>query len=246
MTRDEVRALAFVAFLVGLSALVRLRSDPADVSLLAEDVPVEALAEDSEAALEEAEARARPLAEGETLDPNRAPAVQLDRLPGVGPATAERIVAARDSAPFPTPEDLLGVRGIGPATLEKMRPYLDPGAFAGAASRDRRGAARAGGSGPAARAGAGRADVAPGGGRPDVASARPETPAERAAPALVDVNRAGAAELQELTGIGPALAARLIAHRDSAGPFRSAEDLLAVRGIGPATLERIRGRIRMR
>lgn len=213
MTRDEVRALAFVAFLVGLSALVRLRSDPADASLLAEDVSVEALAEESEAALEEAEARSRPLAEGETLDPNRAPAVELDRLAGVGPATAARIAAARDSAPFATPEDLLRVRGIGPATLEKMRPFLDLGAFAG---------------------------------RTDAASARPATPAGSAAAALVDVNRAGAAELQRLPGIGPALAERIIAHRDSAGPFRTAEDLLAVRGIGPATLERIRERVRLR
>lgn len=212
MTRDEVRALAFVAFLVGLSALVRLRSDPADASFLAEDVSVEALAEESAAALEEAEARARPLAEGETLDPNRASAVELDRLPGVGPATAARIAAARDSAPFATPEDLLRVRGIGPATLEKMRPFLGLGAFSG---------------------------------RPDAASARPAPPAGAAA-ALVDVNRARAAELQRLPGIGPALAERIVAHRDSAGPFRTAGDLLAVRGIGPATLERIRERIRMR
>ena len=223
MTRDEVRALAFVAFLVGLSALARLRSDPADVSLLAEDVPVEALAEDSEAALEEAEARARPLAEGETLDPNRAPAVQLDRLPGVGPATAARIAAARDSAPFATPEDLLRVRGIGPATLEKMRPFLDPGGFV------------AGKAAPPRQAG-----------RPDRDSAHAGTPAGRPAPAPIDVNRAAAAELQRLTGIGPALAARIIAHRDNAGPFRTPEDLLAVRGIGPSTLERIRGRIRLR
>lgn len=205
MTRDEVRALAFVAFLVGLSALVRLRSDPADVSLLAEDVSVEALAEDSETALEEAEARSRPLADGETLDPNRAPASELDRLPGVGPATAARIAAARDSAPFATSEDLLRVRGIGPATLEKMRPWLDVG------------------------------DALP------VGRVRPPRADER-----VDVNRADAGELESLPGIGPALAGRIVAERARLGGFRSVDDLLGVRGIGPATLERLRERVVVR
>lgn len=209
MTRDEVRALAFIAFLLALSAAVRLAAGPGDAALLAEDVDIRLLEEQSRAALEEQDARSRPLADGETVDPNRAGAAELDRLPGVGPATAERIVAARDSAPFAAPEDLLRVRGIGPATLEKARPWLDLGPFA---------AARPPGGGPAPRGGPGRAG-------------------------LVDVNRATSAELQALSGIGPALAERVIAHRDSAGPFRSADDLLAVRGIGPATLERIRDRI---
>jgi competence protein ComEA len=60
------------------------------------------------------------------------------------------------------------------------------------------------------------------------------------------VNRAGTEALEGLPGIGPALARRVVAHRDSAGPFRTADDLLAVRGIGPATLERLRDRIRFR
>ena len=72
----------------------------------------------------EEERRARPLAEGEMLDPNRAEAIELDRLPGVGPATASAIVAARSEAPFTSAEDLLAVRGIGPATLAKVRPHL--------------------------------------------------------------------------------------------------------------------------
>lgn len=209
MTRDEVRALAFIACLLALSAAVRLAAGPGDAALLAEDVDIRLLEEQSRAALEEQDARSRPLAAGETVDPNRAGAAELDRLPGVGPATAERIVAARDSAPFAAPEDLLRVRGIGPATLEKARPWLDLGPFA---------AARPPGGGPPPRGGPGSAG-------------------------LVDVNRATSAELQGLSGIGPALAERIIAHRDSAGPFRAAADLLAVRGIGPATLERIRDRI---
>lgn len=55
----------------------------------------------------------------------------------------------------------------------------------------------------------------------------------------IDVNRAGAAELQMLPGIGPALAGRIVADRDANGPFASIEDLSRVPGVGPATVTRI-------
>lgn len=58
-------------------------------------------------------------------------------------------------------------------------------------------------------------------------------------PGLVNVNTAGTAELEELPGVGPTLAGRIIEHRTSR-PFSSVEDLLDVPGIGPAILERIR------
>src|SRR5688500_5146795 len=48
---------------------------------------------------------------------------------------------------------------------------------------------------------------------------------------LVDLNLAAAAELERLPRIGPALAERIIAHRDSAGPFASIEALEQVRGV---------------
>ncbi|WP_114854864.1 ComEA family DNA-binding protein [Brachybacterium sp. YJGR34] len=58
----------------------------------------------------------------------------------------------------------------------------------------------------------------------------------------IDLNTAGAAELEELPGVGPALARRIIEHREGNGPFTAVDDLLEVSGIGPATLEEIRGR----
>lgn len=60
--------------------------------------------------------------------------------------------------------------------------------------------------------------------------------------APVDVNRASAAELEELPGVGPATAEAIIAHRDRHGPFGSVDDLLDVRGIGEAKLEQLRDR----
>jgi len=59
-------------------------------------------------------------------------------------------------------------------------------------------------------------------------------------PASIDVDRAGAEELLRLPGIGPSLAARIVAERDSGGPFGGPEGLLRVRGIGTKTLEKIR------
>lgn len=60
------------------------------------------------------------------------------------------------------------------------------------------------------------------------------------APGLVSVNTADAGALEELPGIGPALAARIIDWRDTEGPFATVDDLLAVSGIGPKVLESLR------
>jgi competence ComEA-like helix-hairpin-helix protein len=69
----------------------------------------------------------------------------------------------------------------------------------------------------------------------------PPRPAREVPVGRIDPNRASAAELIRLPGIGPALAGRIVADRDQNGPFRSPEALRRVRGIGPKTLERIRG-----
>jgi competence protein ComEA len=59
------------------------------------------------------------------LDPNRATAEALTALPHIGPTLARRIVEARADGPFRSPEDLRArVRGIGPATLAQIQPYL--------------------------------------------------------------------------------------------------------------------------
>ena len=60
---------------------------------------------------------------------------------------------------------------------------------------------------------------------------------------LVNVNTADAEELETLTGIGPALAQAIVDYRAGHGAFRSAEDLLLVKGIGEAKLEGFRAEI---
>ena len=56
----------------------------------------------------------------------------------------------------------------------------------------------------------------------------------------VDVNAAGPGELERLPGVGPVTAAAIVAHRDAHGSFGSVDALVAVRGIGPATVEALR------
>lgn len=66
-------------------------------------------------------------------------------------------------------------------------------------------------------------------------------PAKISSPAQgqVNINTAGAEELQRLPGIGPAMAARVIAYRQQAGGFKQLEDLQQVGGIGPKKYAKI-------
>lgn len=67
----------------------------------------------------------RPLAPGETIDPDRATARELDRLPGVGMRLAKEIVSDREiRGPFGSAEGLLRVDGIGPAAVRRLEPFL--------------------------------------------------------------------------------------------------------------------------
>jgi competence protein ComEA len=59
---------------------------------------------------------------------NTATSEQLQLVPGIGPATAEKILQMRKSyGPFKSVDDLLAVRGLGQKRLDKMRKYLTVG-----------------------------------------------------------------------------------------------------------------------
>ena len=63
-------------------------------------------------------------------------------------------------------------------------------------------------------------------------------------PALnVNINTASADELNQLPGIGPALAQRIIDYRQANGPYQKIEDIIKVKGIGPAEFSAIKNRI---
>ncbi len=69
--------------------------------------------------------RADPLTARFEVDINAADWPELLQLPGIGPKLARRIVQSRQVAgPFADNDDLRRVRGIGPKTLEQIRPYL--------------------------------------------------------------------------------------------------------------------------
>jgi competence protein ComEA len=62
----------------------------------------------------------------EKININTASLEELQKIKGLGPATAEKIINLRNEiGEFSAYEQLLEVKGIGPKTLEKMRPYLE-------------------------------------------------------------------------------------------------------------------------
>lgn len=62
---------------------------------------------------------------------------------------------------------------------------------------------------------------------------------------IVNLNTAGVAELDQLPGVGEKTAQAIIAHREAIGGFRSIEQLLEVKGIGPAKFEKMRAHLKV-
>jgi competence ComEA-like helix-hairpin-helix protein len=129
---DDKRAAFLLAGLALAGAGVRFvlspssHRAPGDVHLVADSTPASAL----RATARRAAALARPLLPGERVDVDRADVTDLTRLPRVGPALAQRIVAWRERhGPFGGIARLDSVSGIGPALLDAIRPYV---AFSGA------------------------------------------------------------------------------------------------------------------
>lgn len=161
---------------------------------------------------------ARPLADGERIDVDRASAEELTRLPRVGPALAIRIVNDREAhGPFGALDSLTRVSGVGRTTLEAIRRYVT---FSGALSTPR---ASVRGD-PWWRSGAA---------------------GQMGGTVPVPVNTASEAELVTLPGIGPAKARAIIEERQRHGPYRNVMDLTRVAGIGPATVKRLEKLVRV-
>lgn len=61
----------------------------------------------------------------------------------------------------------------------------------------------------------------------------------------VDINQADEQQLESLPGVGPSTAQAILDYRHQHGPFKNVDDLLNVRGIGPAKLAAMRSRVRV-
>jgi len=68
-------------------------------------------------------------------------------------------------------------------------------------------------------------------------------PKEAASQVAISINRANAEELDAIRGIGPMLAERIVKYREANGRFERLEDLVRVPGIGQAKFEKIKSQI---
>ncbi|MEP6590700.1 MAG: helix-hairpin-helix domain-containing protein [Gemmatimonadota bacterium] len=125
MSRAERRSLVLLLALGVGGHLARAASgvsrEPAAI-----DFPLDTAGDgDPLAHRDSSRAMGRALAEGELVDADRAGAVELQRLPGVGPALAKRIVADREiHGAFGGTVGLDRVPGIGPALLGRLGGHL--------------------------------------------------------------------------------------------------------------------------
>ncbi len=85
---------------------------------------------------------------------------------------------------------------------------------------------------------------------PGISSAKPEKHEEAETVKWqkfpVNINTAGSEQLQYLPRIGPSMAARILEYRNQNGLFRSKEDLMNVRGIGPKTFQKLENMITLK
>ena len=247
-TQDERRALVFLAVITAVGAAFRVvrtagapgaESDPGVVAPALAGADIVRQAEQSR----RAEELARPLGPGERVDVDRAGLDELQRLPRVGRALAQRILDERDAhGPFGSLAGLRRVSGVGPRMLRELESRVTFGGVAPAAGAAEQAAtAGAGGAAgvPPAAPPAGRQPPALWVGRAADAPAGGQARVSGCARAP-DLNHAGAADLACLPGIGPVLAERIVAERTAHGPFRELADLTRVPGLGRARVERLR------
>lgn len=178
----------------------------------------------------------------------------LESVPGIGPTLADRILVYRaQHGLFAEVDDLIAVHGIGPVSIQPMRPYLETKIDVNVATKAQLLVLPAIGEAKASAIIAYRNANGPYKNPEDLlhvvsmadyekikAFIRTGEISSHPGATLVNVNRDGIDALDSLPGIGAAKAKAIIDYRTNHGPFHSKEDLLHVPGIGPATLADLR------
>lgn len=158
-------------------------------------------------------ALAQPLGQGETIDLDVAPPLEIARLPRVGLTLAKTIVADREArGPFGSLAGLDRVPGVGAGLLAAIGANVR---FSGSP--------RAEGGLP---------------GPPEAGPGPTAVPRAR-----LNLNSVSAVDLERLPFVGPSLASRIVAFREKHGPFPAVDSLVRVPGIGPATLLKLRDHV---
>ncbi len=125
ISRRERRALAILLGLLLVGHLIRAVAAAPGVPPVAAQLFDPASDGDPLAHRDSIRRQARPLGPNERVDLDHAPATELLRLPGIGPALANRIVADRQShGAFGSIDGLRRVRGLGSALLDRLAPHL--------------------------------------------------------------------------------------------------------------------------
>ncbi len=160
------------------------------------------------------EAKAPQPAPGAPVDLNTADQKTLQTLPGIGPALAKKIAAAR---PYQSVADLSRVKGMSKAKIDALKDKVTVAPAKAAA--------------PVAKP------------TPEVpaAKAQPAAKEKKGAPKLapdqqVNLNTASQEDLEKLPGIGPTKAKAIIKAR----PYESPEDIMKVRGIKEGTFKKLK------
>jgi competence protein ComEA len=161
------------------------------------------------------------------LDLNRADHVQLLQLPGVGENLARRIETYRmEHHGFRDVDELRNISGIGPTTLERLRPFVYVEGVEGDGPDESA-------ADPYTPASPGRKTVPPG------TEKKTNTKKADGLKDRIDINQATASQLQQLPGVGPKTASHIIETRDKKA-FQTVDELRRVPGIGAKTLENLR------
>ncbi|HPV14183.1 MAG TPA: helix-hairpin-helix domain-containing protein [Candidatus Cloacimonadota bacterium] len=156
------------------------------------------------------------------IDIRTATLEELILLPGIGEKRAQQIIEHRRHSPFQNVNEIMLIKGIGLKTYEKMRPLLL--VFGSDALIDKNSTSASTSS------------------KKESESSK-ESVKKADLTTMVNLNTATLEQLCTLVGIGPAKAQAILDYRAEHGDFTAIEDIMKVKGIGPATFAKNKDRL---